>query len=1627
MMICNDFVAVGNIRNIAPLILTFLFPYLLQGQIIMLPCEVPADAVEGLDRKNWNGGSTVDHSEASMHNFELPMNADPCKIITGIEIELTVFGVDVSNLPPDCPVPTVYFINVTAGCPDFAPASCDVANLVDEIGGPFASQIFSYSNPPNNFTFGDVFGVDVVPIMVTSCSEGQSALTNDVILLDYQICVTVTIDDDMIDNLPDLGTDQTICPTETTTLDPGSYSSYVWNPNGEITPTIDVGPGLYTVTVTDVNGCTASDEINIQAFATSDITFNPVMPVVCDNSTISVSVNENYPMYDWSNADNGQTVDLSPGSYDVTITDNNNCTFVNSIVVGNVDPPNAGTDNMLSVCNDGTTYDLEALLSIHDAGGLWADINGSGVDVNINPTATDFSGVIPGTYDFTYTVLGATPCPDDLATISVEVAQQNNAGVPNIEQFCPDPGFLDLMSLIGDPDAGGVWTDINQIGVDLSNPFAVNFDGIPPGTYHFQYLISASGACPEQSAIITTQILDSADAGEDDVITVCEGAQVDLFTFVNGANDIGTFFDTDASGALIGSTVNTTGLAGQTFNFTYIVGSMGSPCGQDEAIFTLNIETSLSAGDGSMNTLCTEGEINLFDFLTNEDPGGLFVDINSSGGLSGNILNTENIVPGTYSYEYLIGDGMTCPQDDAQIIITFFEDPSYNFNLDEISICESFCNEVLINFTGQRPFNFPLELYTSSNSLIATNQLTVDSSTFVLTACNIGETLGFANDTLNLLTDSSWYLIIPEINDVNCTIDSIQSKDTLFITTLSNTIFQLDTTACISDTLDINGVLFFDGNETFSDTISGMNCDSIVTINVEFLELDTVDITETICLGDSTFILGTWYSESFPSDEFSTMNATGCDSLIRVNVSFFPPADTLLNVMLCSGDSLIVNGAVFNSDIPMGVVTLFNQAQNGCDSIISVMLEFSDDIMTTIDDTLCTNEFIEVGGIIFDINNPSDQITLTGSGCDTIVDISLSFYDVADTLINGFFCPDDSIEVFGEFYHINNPVGSDTLFGASQFGCDSIINIDLSFYDVADSLISGMFCSNDTIIVNNVIYDINNPMGTQTLIGESQFGCDSIVTVDMQFFTEIVEDFNTSICDNESIEINGTSYNAANTSGTELLMAANGCDSTVNISLTILPSYNQVVQDSICQGDSIFLEGAWQFSAGTYIDLFTSTDMCDSIITTELSIFSCTVDVTLNSVDNNCALGNEGSITLDIGSTIDLPFTVTWQGVNNGVNGTLTIDTDPNQITIENLISDMYEIVILDSQGQPIYQNSIDVIDTNPALDGNWVVVDSILCYAETGSIEFQVTGGMAPYSYNWDPTTVGDVSLAQDVTAGEYQLTVTDQNDCVLNTSFVFTEPDFLTANFAWLSLSCEGSNDGEITISDITGGIEPINIFFNNQPIDSLNITGLDTGTYVIELVDANNCRTSTTITLINPDNPQLGTYSENYQINEGDSVILIGTVIDTNFTFSWVDSDGSLSCIDCPNPVAKPTSSTTYELTISDSAGCTQMIVISVDVTPAPVVNIHPNVFSPNGDNFNDEFIFRLNDTDVVGLTMRIYDRWGNLMHLAQSASNEVSWDGTKEGSRLSLGIYVYQVIILKEDGSSEVKFGDVTLIE
>jgi gliding motility-associated-like protein len=154
--------------------------------------------------------------------------------------------------------------------------------------------------------------------------------------------------------------------------------------------------------------------------------------------------------------------------------------------------------------------------------------------------------------------------------------------------------------------------------------------------------------------------------------------------------------------------------------------------------------------------------------------------------------------------------------------------------------------------------------------------------------------------------------------------------------------------------------------------------------------------------------------------------------------------------------------------------------------------------------------------------------------------------------------------------------------------------------------------------------------------------------------------------------------------------------------------------------------------------------------------------------------------------------------------------------------------------------------------------------------------------------------------------------------------------------------------------------------------------------------------------------------------DESIQLTVTINSSWTYIWAPVTG-LSNPAISNPVATPPVSTTYNVTVTDTLGCTSMASVMITVIEPPLDTLHVfNTFTPNGDNVNDTWYIE-NIEEYPDCEIEIYNRNGNLVYKKKNYQND--WDGKYNGHNLPAATYFF---ILKPGSGKDVIKGDVTII-
>jgi gliding motility-associated-like protein len=860
-----------------------------------------------------------------------------------------------------------------------------------------------------------------------------------------------------------------------------------------------------------------------------------------------------------------------------------------------------------------------------------------------------------------------------------------------------------------------------------------------------------------------------------------------------------------------------------------------------------------------------------------------------------------------------------------------------------------------------------------------------------------------------------------------------------------------DPTLCFGDSVLINGTAYHAANPTGTEIISGgslIGCDSIVNINLSFYPEYVETLTQSLCAGDSIIVNGITYNESNPSGTETLLGSSnsGCDSVVVIDLLFYNEIVVSFAPTVCQNSSFIINNNTYDFSNPNGTEII--QSNNGCDSIINIDLNFYPNNPEIINDILCAGQSVLVNGITYDESNPSGtEFIPNGSvnGCDSTMIINLSFLPVPEGLLNTVLCPGDNVEINGNTYDENNPNGIEVLQNAGSNGCDSIITIDLDFYIQPQNFINSILCEQDELIVNNQIYNISKPTGTEVIENGGLNGCDSIIIIDLTFNSIIEEDITTTICANDSIIVNNISYNQGNPIGTEIFPngAANGCDSIVNIALNFFTEAIENINSQICMEDVILVNGiSYGFSNQSGIEIIEngSVNGCDSIIDINLSFYPeaqsslnpiiCdgeSFELNGNVFDANTPIGNvilEGASSNGCDSTIQVQlsfydpvmsaFTPTFCAEESIVINGTTYDLNhaSGMEVLENASSTGCDSMI------QININFLEkaIFETSETICEGMTFEMANNSYSQSGIYEILLNNASAD---GCDSTIMLNLNVLDAATLG------------LANAGEDFSQcDDFITLN-ANLPNGTNGfwtSQDGHIIsnpqnpsidLENIQPGFQSftwtlstalctdydadtVQIFVHASPdaVDDVFILDAETSLLELDLLENDNFSNVEESMLALLSDPSTGILTE---IREGVYTFERSGPLNEELTFEY-----QLCNEDCPE--------------LCDNA-TVRLSLLKQDINDIEI----PNAITPNGDGINETFVFPQLEFEAARYPkseLIIFNRWGDIIYESQPYYND--WNGVdRNGNPLPQGTYYYVLRLDIADGI--ILKGDVSILK
>ena len=455
----------------------------------------------------------------------------------------------------------------------------------------------------------------------------------------------------------------------------------------------------------------------------------------------------------------------------------------------------------------------------------------------------------------------------------------------------------------------------------------------------------------------------------------------------------------------------------------------------------------------------------------------------------------------------------------------------------------------------------------------------------------------------------------------------------------------ISTSICNGQTYTSPSGLIYSTTGVYSDTIPAvLTCDSVITINLTVLSALTGSETSTICNGGSVTVNGTVYNASNPSgtEVFTNVGPSMCDSTVTVSLNVLPALTGSETSTICNGGSLTVNGTVYDASNPSGTEVFTNVGPSMCDSTVTVSLNILPALTGSETSTICNGGSVTVNGTVYDASNPSGTEVFTNVGpsmCDSTVTVNLNVLPALTGSVTNTICNGESLTVNGTVYDASNPSGTEVFTNVGLSMCDSTVTVNLNVLPALTGSVTNTICNGGSVTVNGTVYDASNPSGTEVFTNVGPSMCDSTVSVNLTVVSTLTGSVTNTICNGGSVTVNGTVYNASNPSGTELFtnVGPSMCDSLVTVNLTVVSTLTGSVTNTICNNDTIYVNGSAYHSgnpSGT--ELFTNVgpSMCDSTVTINLTVLP-VIDTAVTVVNDTLTVAESGA-------------TYQWLDCNNG-------------------------------------------------------------------------------------------------------------------------------------------------------------------------------------------------------------------------------------------------------------------------------------------------------------------------------------------------------------------------------------------
>lgn len=346
-------------------------------------------------------------------------------------------------------------------------------------------------------------------------------------------------------------------------------------------------------------------------------------------------------------------------------------------------------------------------------------------------------------------------------------------------------------------------------------------------------------------------------------------------------------------------------------------------------------------------------------------------------------------------------------------------------------------------------------------------------------------------------------------------------------------------------------------------------------------------------------------------------------------------------------------------------------------------------------------------------------------------------------------------------------------------------------------------------------------------------------------------------------------------------------------------------------------------TAGTYSVVVTDNNNCTF---SETIIISMTDELEINDITTGVSCNGDSNGSIDINVT--------------GGNGNYSYQWS-NGLTSEdiaNLVPGVYNVMVVDDSN---CEGTASFVITEPQPIGiqNSTFGESCL-NSNDASIQLSISGGSGNYTYQWSNQTTGpDLT---NISAGNYFVTVTDENQCTATESFQIMINPTPEVESAVFNTSCFGLIDGSIDLSVIPANTQ-YTYAWSNGPI-SEDLENLAAGSYEVTVNYGSGCEVVENFIVNEPLEISITGATESILCNgDADGAIDLSVTGGSNVGFQFDWSNG-MTTEDLNN-----LNSGIYSVIITDSNNCSESA--SFEITEPPLITLNNTITHPTSDNATD----------------------------------------------------------------------------